>query len=97
MKADLILKCIGLITFNKQIDINELDEYDDLLTFFEIEKKDFVTTIKYLEKEEIVSIFEDEIVEMNDQCLSNYLEHYVFFNKSIINNSFTKFEFIINF
>lgn len=83
-KADLILKCIGLITFNKQIDINELDEYDDLLTFFEIEKKDFVTTIKYLEKEEIVSIFEDEIVEMNDQCLSNYLEHYVFFNKRLI-------------
>lgn len=83
-KADLILSCIGLITFNKQVDINELDEYADLLTFFNVENKDFVTTIKYLEKEEIVSIFENEIVEMNDQCLSNYLEYYVFFNKKII-------------
>lgn len=83
-KADLILSCIGLITFNKQVDINELDEYDDLLTFFDVEKKDFVITIKYLEKEEIVSIFENEIVEMNDQCLSNYLEYYIFFNKKLI-------------
>lgn len=83
-KTDLILSCIGLITFNKQVDINELDEYTDLLTFFDIEKKDFIITIKYLEKEEIVSIFENEIVEMNDQCLSNYLEYYVFFNKKLI-------------
>lgn len=83
-KADLILSCVGVITFNKQVDINELDEYDDLLTFFDVEKKDFVSTIKYLENEEIVSIFENEIVEMNDQCLANYLEYYVFFNKKII-------------
>lgn len=80
-RSDLILRCIGLITFNKQVDVNELDEYDEQLSFFDIKKEDFISTIKYLEKEEIVSILENEIVEMNDQCLSNYLEYYVYFNK----------------
>lgn len=83
-RSDLILRCIGLITFNKQVDVNELDEYDEQLSFFDIKKEDFISTIKYLEKEEIVSILENEIIEMNDQCLSNYLEYYVYFNKKTI-------------
>ena len=58
---------------------------DDIMTVVvKNEERSKAATIKYLEKEEIVSIFEDEIVEMNDQCLSNYLEHYVFFNKRLI-------------
>lgn len=83
-KANLILRCIALITFVKQVDLNELDLYSDLLIFLNIEKNEFKEIIRYLEKEEIISIFENEIVEMNDQCLSNYLEYYVYFHKKTV-------------
>lgn len=83
-KKELILSCIGLVTFLKQVDIKELDQLEDLLKFFHIDNEEFITTINYLEKEEIVSIFEGEIVEMNDQCLSNYLEYYVFLGAKIV-------------
>lgn len=82
--AYLILKCIALITFVKQVDLSELDLYDDLLSFLNIERNEFKEIIRYLEKEEIISIFENEIVEMNDQCLSNYLEYYVYFHKKTV-------------
>lgn len=55
-----------------------------MLIFLNIEKNEFKEIIRYLEKEEIVSIFENEIVEMNDQCLSNYLEYYVYFHKKTV-------------
>lgn len=83
-KANLLLRCIALITFVKQVDLNELDLYSDLLIFLNIEKNKFKEIIRYLEREEIVSIFENEIVEMNDQCLSNYLKYYVFFHKKTV-------------
>lgn len=82
--AHLILKCIALITFVKQVDLSELDLYDDLLSFLNIERNEFKEIIRYLEKEEIISIFENEIVEMNDQCLSNYLEYYIYFHKKTV-------------
>ena len=80
----MILRCIALITFVKQVDLSELDLYSDLLSFLNIERNEFKETIRYLEKEEIISIFENEIVEMNDQCLSNYLEYYVYFHKKTV-------------
>lgn len=83
-RTNLILNCIGLITFVGQVDLNELNVYSDLFAFLNIEKKEFIETIKYLENEDVVSIFENVIVEMNDQCLSNYLEYYIFFYKKII-------------
>ena len=55
-----------------------------MLSFLNIERNEFKETIRYLEKEEIISIFENEIVEMNDQCLSNYLEYYVYFHKKTV-------------
>lgn len=90
-KTNLILNCIGLIIFVGQVDLSELNVYSDLFAFLNIEKNEFIETIKYLENEEVVSIFENVLVEMNDQCLSNYLEYYIFFYKKIIrlNNVFT--------
>ena len=58
-KTYLILRCIALITFVKQVDLSELDLYSDLLSFLNIERNEFKETIRYLEKEEIISIMKE--------------------------------------
>lgn len=83
-KTFAVFNCIALIIFNKHIKISRLDDIIDLLSFFQIAKNDFFDIVKYLEKEEIVSIYENEIIEMSDQCLSNYLGYYIYFKKKII-------------
>ena len=47
----------------------------------------FIENIHKLHEQEIVDIYSDKVVRFSDQCLSNYLLKYVFFDKKLISLS----------
>ena len=52
-----------------------------------LNRDSFIENIRMLHEREIVDICNDKAVRFSDQCLSNYLLKYIFFDKKLLSLS----------
>ena len=86
-KSDELLKAIGTVCLLKKLSIEDLKDDDPILKFTNVSKEDFKKAINYLYDNDIVSLFKDDVVEISDQCLADYLSYYVFLEKRLLSLS----------
>lgn len=74
----------GIISIFNIIDLGNLDRIRDVLNLVGIDKDGFTTYIHSLHSMEYVEIKSERVARISDQCLSNYMLYYVFFEKRLI-------------
>ena len=77
----------GIVAFLEAIHLEHLDAFLPILNEKSINRDDFIENIRMLHEQEIVDICNDKAVRFSDQCLSNYLLKYVFFDKKLLSLS----------
>lgn len=74
----------GIISVFNTIDLENLDRIQDVLDIVGMTKEEFATNIHSLHGMEYVEIKSERVARIYDQCLSNYILYYVFFEKRLI-------------
>lgn len=74
----------GIVAFLEAIHLEHIDAFLPILNEKGLNRDDFIENIRMLHEQEIVDICNDKAVRFSDQCLSNYLLKYVFFDKKIL-------------
>ncbi len=74
---------LGVIAFLKRTDIEDEDSYKDILTLCKINFNKFKNSITLLRDYELIDIFEDRVLQINDQNLSDFLIEKAFIEKKI--------------
>lgn len=72
---------LGIIAFLNRIDIQDKASFSDLLDLCNIEKERFINSIPKLNSVEIIDVFEERVIQINDSNLSDYI-----LEKSFIEN-----------
>lgn len=86
-KSYELLKVIGIVCLLKNLMIETLKDDDLILKFINVSKEDFKKAINYLNVNDIVLLFKDDVVVISDQCLADYLSYYVFLEKRLLSLS----------
>lgn len=79
-----ILKVAGIVSLFRVVDRSNKNLQKIILDTFEITEEVFWSTVKYLHQSEIVDVYENEVVKINDQVLSTYLFYLCFFKMKLI-------------
>lgn len=74
----------GIVSIFNTIDLENLDRIQDVLNLVGMDKDGFTTYIYSLHSMEYVEIKSERVARISDQCLSNYMLYYVFFEKRLI-------------
>lgn len=74
----------GIVAFLEAIHLEHMDAFLPILNEKGLNREDFIENIRMLHEQEIVDICNDKAVRFSDQCLSNYLLKYVFFDKKLL-------------
>lgn len=74
----------GIVSIFNTIVLENLDRIQDVLNLVEMDKDGFTTYIYSLHSMEYVEIKSERVARISDQCLSNYMLYYVFFEKRLI-------------
>ena len=74
----------GMIAFMETIHLERMDSILPILQEKGLNRDNFVENINKLHVLEIVDVHYDKVVRFSEQCLSNYLLKYVFFDKKLI-------------
>ncbi|MBC3796416.1 ATP-binding protein [Acetobacterium tundrae] len=77
----------GIVAFLEAIHLEHIDSFLSILLANGLNSDSFIENIRKLHEKEIVDIYNDKAVRFSDQCLSNYLLKYVFFDKKLISLS----------
>lgn len=77
----------GIVAFLEAIHLEHIDSFLPILREKGLNRNSFVENIRKLHEQEIVDICNDKAVRFSEQCLSNYLLKYVFFDKKMISLS----------
>lgn len=77
----------GIVAFLEAIHLEHIDTFLPILQQKGLNREDFIENVHILHELEIVDICNDKAVRFSDQCLSNYLLKYVFFDKKLISLS----------
>lgn len=77
----------GVIAFLEAIHLDHIDAFLPILQEKGISRDCFIEKLYLLHEHEIVDICNDKAVRFSEQCLSNYLLKYVFFDKKLISLS----------
>lgn len=77
----------GIIAFLEAIHLDYIDEFLSILQEKGLHRDSFIENTHILHNLEVVDIYNDKAVRFSDQCLSNYLLKYVFFDKKLISLS----------
>lgn len=77
----------GIIAFLEAIHLDYIDSLLPILQEKGLNRDGFIENIRMLHELEIVDIFNDKAVRFSDQCLSNYLLKYIFFDKRLLSLS----------
>ena len=79
-----VLIVAGIISVFKAIHLDNIEIVLPLLENHNISKEVFVECIRKLHECEIVDVYYDKAVKLTEQCLSNFLLKYVFYDKKTI-------------
>lgn len=74
----------GIVAFLEAIHLEHMDAFLPILKEKGLNRDDFIENIRMLHEQEIVDICNDKAVRFSDQCLSNYLLKYAFFDKKLL-------------
>ena len=77
----------GVISFLQAIHLDYIDKILPILREKGIDREIFIENIYILHELEIVDICNDKAVRVSEQCLSNYLLYYVFYDKKLLSLS----------
>lgn len=77
----------GIVAFLEAIHLEHIDSLLPILQEKGLCRNSFIENISKLHEQEIVDIYNDKAVRFSEQCLSNYLLKYVFFDKKLISLS----------
>lgn len=77
----------GIVAFLEAIHLDHIDAFLPILQEKGINRAGFIENIRTLHDQEIVDVCNDKAVRFSDQCLSNYLLKYVFFDRKLISLS----------
>lgn len=69
---DESINFLALVAFLKGIDIRHVNNYKEILDFFNVDTKNLREVIKELNKYELCCLYENSLVEIKDQNLSDY-------------------------
>lgn len=78
---------IGIIAFLRVLRLDCLEKFLTIIQDNGMNEETFVKNIHILHKNEIVDIYENQVVRFSDQCLSDYILKYIFFDKRVISLS----------
>lgn len=84
-KEDLLVA--SLISIIGNFDLNYYEVFESLLESMKIDETQFYLSVKNLEANEMVDIYEDQIVKIADQNMGNYLIKYSLVDKKLIEYS----------
>lgn len=82
-----LLKSAGIIAFLNSLHLDKLDALNDLFINNGLSVESFVSAMYKLHELEIVDIYHDKAVRISEQCFSNFILKYVFYNKKILSLS----------
>ncbi len=74
----------GIVAFLEAIHLEHIDAFLPILQEKGLNRDDFIENVRVLHELEIVDICNDKAVCFSEQCLSNYLLKYVYFDKKLI-------------
>lgn len=74
----------GIVAFLEAIHLDHIDAFLPILQKKGLNRDDFIENIRMLHDQEIVDICNDKAVRFSEQCLSNYLLKYVFYDKKLL-------------
>lgn len=74
----------GILALVNAVVLNKLDIFENLLKSSNLTKDTFVESIHKLARIEVVEIHKDRVAAISEQCLSNYLLYYIFFQRKEI-------------
>lgn len=77
----------GIIAFLESIHLDYIDALLPILQEKGLNRDSFIENIRMLHEREIVDICNDKAVRFSDQCLSNYLLKYIFFDRKLLSLS----------
>ena len=77
----------GIIAFLEAIHLDYIDALLPILKEKGLSQDSFIENIRMLHEQEIVDICNNKAVHFSEQCLSNYLLKYVFFDKKLLSLS----------
>ena len=74
----------GVIAFLEAIHLDFIDAFLPILQEKGLTRDSFIENIRMLHEWEIIDIYNDKAVRFSDQCLSNFLLKYIFFDQKIL-------------
>lgn len=77
----------GILAFLSVIHLDHSNLLKPILKLNKISNDEFIDNVHKLHKLEIIDIYNDKAVKFSEQCLSNYLLKYVFYDKKFISLS----------
>ncbi|MDY4084487.1 MAG: hypothetical protein SOY57_02850 [Ruminococcus bromii] len=82
-EKDLIIT-FGIVAFVDAFHIDNLDFIEPLLNISHISKETFIESVYKLHSFELIDIYAEKAVKISEQCLSNYILKYTFFDKKLL-------------
>ena len=89
--SEINLTVLGIISFFRIIDLKDTELMTSIENNFSINGNDFIENSMTLHQQELVDMWEDEIVKISDQVLQTYI-----FYKSFIKDKLLDFSIILN-
>lgn len=74
---------LAIISFLKRVNIEKLSEHKNLFKLFKVTEDKFLESIEALRDNEIISIYEDCVVEIDDQNMSDFIIEDILFERKI--------------
>jgi len=91
-----LLAIAGIVAFLEIVHLDYMDLILPLLKTKDIDRTCFIECIQRLHEMEIVDIYYDKVVRFSEQCLSNFLLKYIYFDKKLLSLRATIKEFFKN-
>lgn len=79
-----LLVSAGVMAFLNAVHLDHIDSIVPILEEKGLSKSDFEKNVNILHEQEIVDICNDKGVRFSEQCMSNFVLKYVFFDKKVI-------------
>lgn len=74
----------GIIALLHTINLEHLDKLEIIFDLIGMNESEFINNLELLHGMEFVEIYYDKVARISDQCLSNYMLYYTFFQKKLI-------------
>lgn len=74
----------GIIAFLHTVNLEYLDKLQPVFDILYMTKDEFIANLELLHDMEYVEIYYDKVARISDQCLSNYMLYYTYFERKLV-------------